>query len=78
LEKVYHDLSGDNKLALEQLFDHFYPRLYNFSRSFLKLEDGIDDILQEVFIKIWQNRNNINSAATFNSYIKLRWLSLIS
>jgi RNA polymerase sigma-70 factor, ECF subfamily len=69
LEKVLQDLSEDNKLALEQLFDHFYPRLYNFSRSFLKLEDGIDDILQEVFIKIWQNRYNINNPTTFNSYI---------
>jgi RNA polymerase sigma-70 factor, ECF subfamily len=69
LEKVLQDMSGGNKLALEQLFDHFYPRLYNFSRAFLKLEDGIDDILQEVFIRIWQNRNNINNAATFNSYI---------
>jgi RNA polymerase sigma-70 factor, ECF subfamily len=52
LEKVLQDLSGDDKIALEQLFDHFYPRLYNFSRSFLKLEDSIDDILQEVFVKI--------------------------
>jgi RNA polymerase sigma-70 factor, ECF subfamily len=54
---------------LEQLFNYFYPRLYNFSKSFLKLEEGIDDIIQEVFLKIWQNRKNIKNTETFNSYI---------
>ena len=29
----------------------------------------IEDILQEVFIKIWQNRNRIKTTATFNAFI---------
>ncbi len=69
LEKILQQLINDDKTALEQLFNYFYPRLYNFSRAFLKLEEGIDDILQEVFLKIWLNRRNIKSADTFNSYI---------
>ncbi len=69
LEKIIQQLISDDKTALEQLFNYFYPRLYNFSRAFLKLEEGIDDILQEVFLKIWVNRRNIKSADTFNSYI---------
>jgi len=69
LEKILQDLAEDDKSALEQLFAYFYPRLYHFSRTFLKLEDGIDDILQEVFIRIWQNRKNIGNPSTFNSYI---------
>jgi RNA polymerase sigma-70 factor, ECF subfamily len=69
LEKILRQLFNDDKTALEELFNYFYPRLYNFSKAFLKLEEGIDDILQEVFLKIWVNRRNINSADTFNSYI---------
>jgi RNA polymerase sigma-70 factor, ECF subfamily len=68
-EKVLVELANDNTKALEKLFDQYYPRLFNFSRSFLKFEDGIDDILQEVFLKIWQNRKNIKNPETFNSYI---------
>ncbi len=45
LEKVIDELALDNQSALEELFNYYYPRLYNFSRSFLKLEDGIDDVL---------------------------------
>ena len=68
-EEVLLELADNNKTALEKIFNHYYPRLYNFSKSFLKLEEGIDDILQEVFIKIWQNRKSIKNFETFNSYI---------
>lgn len=50
LELVLKQLAHDDKTALQRLFNYFYPRLYNFSRTFLKLDEGIDDILQEVFI----------------------------
>jgi RNA polymerase sigma-70 factor (ECF subfamily) len=69
LEKVLNELSKDNDSSLEELFNYYYPRLFNFSKSFLKIEDGIDDILQEVFVKIWQKRKSIKNATTFNSYI---------
>lgn len=69
LDIILKQLSQDDKTALEQLFNNFYPTLYNFSKAFLKLEDGIDDILQEVFLKIWQNRKNIKNTETFSSYI---------
>jgi len=69
LDKIIIDLVKDDESAFEELFDYYYPRLFNFSRSFLKIEEGIDDIIQDVFVKIWQNRKKIKSAATFNSYI---------
>lgn len=69
LNTVLQNLANDDKKALEELFNYYYPRLYQFSKLFLKLEDGIDDILQEVFIKIWNNRANIRSAETFSPFI---------
>jgi len=69
LELVLKQLAHDDKTALQRLFNYFYPRLYNFSRTFLKLDEGIDDILQEVFIRIWENRRNIKTPETFNAYI---------
>lgn len=69
LELILKRLANEDKSALEELFNYYYPRLYYFSKSFLKLEDGIDDILQEVFLKIWQNRKGINRSETFQAYI---------
>ena len=69
LDNSIHKLINGDQSALEELFNYYYPRLYNFSKSFLKIEDGIDDVLQEVFIKIWQNRESIKKTDTFNSYV---------
>lgn len=69
MEIALQKLANNDKKALEELFNHYYPRLYNYSKSFLKLEEGIDDILQDVFIKIWNNRTNIYSSASFNPFI---------
>ena len=54
---------------MEELFNYYYPRLYRFARSFLKIEDGIEDILQEVFIRVWDHRRKIRNTATFNAFI---------
>ena len=69
LEEILARLADNNQAALEELFDYYYPRLYNFSKAFLKLEEGIDDILQEVFVRIWENRRHIKQSYTFESYI---------
>ena len=69
LNRALTELSQSNDSFPEELFNYYYPRLFNFSKSFLKIEDGIDDILQEVFVKIWQGRKRITNPDTFNSYI---------
>lgn len=69
LDKTLKELSKDQETPLEELYDYYYPRLYEFSRSFLKQEQGIDDILQEVFIRIWQHRKKIKDTASFNAFI---------
>lgn len=69
LDTVLSQLAASNPAAIEELYNYYYPRLYNFSKAFLKLEDGIDDILQDVFLRIWQNRDKIKTPSTFNSFI---------
>lgn len=69
LEIVLLQLADSNPAAIEELYNFYYTRLYHFSKIFLKLDEGIDDILQEVFIKIWQNRKRIKTSATFNAFI---------
>ena len=69
LDKTLKQLANDDKNALEKIFNYYYPRLYSFSKTLLKLDEGIEDILQEVFLRIYQNRKNIKSTETFQSYI---------
>ena len=69
LDKTLKQLANDDKNALEKIFNYYYPRLYCFSKTLLKLDEGVEHILQEVFLRIYQNRKNIKSTETFQSYI---------
>lgn len=69
IEDIIHRLKNDDKSPVDELFNYYYPRLYHFSKSILKIDNQIDDILQEVFVKIWLNRHTIGKAETFNAWI---------
>lgn len=69
IENIILRLKDDDKSSVDELFTYYYPRLYQFSKSIVKIETYIDDILQEVFVKLWLNRNKIKNAETFNAYI---------
>lgn len=69
LHKIVKDLRNGDKQALDEIYKFFYPKLYVFAKSFLKVEDDINDILQDVFVKLWLNREKIGKVETFNSYL---------
>ena len=69
LEELLAQLKKDDRSVVDELFLFYYPRLYRFSKSILKMEDQIDDLLQEVFVKIWLNRHKIDRPETFNAFI---------
>ena len=52
--------TGDQK-ALRQLISIYFTRLNDFAKNVVK-DDGISqDIVQEVFVKVWENRAEIES-----------------
>ena len=45
--------------AFELLYRRFYPRLYNFSLKIIGEVSVSQDIVHEVFIKFWENREHL-------------------
>jgi hypothetical protein len=59
---------GDEQ-AFELLFRKFYVRLCAFSNKFLNDPQEAQEISQEVFIRIWEGRDDINPEDSLKSYI---------
>jgi RNA polymerase sigma-70 factor (ECF subfamily) len=59
---------GDHT-AFETIFERYSKQLYQFSFSYLKSEEAAEDIVQEVFIKIWNNRRELKTDTSFQSYL---------
>jgi hypothetical protein len=47
---------NSNQLAFQKLFEHFFPRLNAFSYSIIKNHQRSQEIVQDVFLKVWNNK----------------------
>jgi RNA polymerase sigma-70 factor (ECF subfamily) len=62
-------LKKDNHDSFQKLFDHYSQILFQFSLSYLKSREVAEEVVQEVFIKIWDNRNKLRTDTSFKSYL---------
>ncbi len=60
--------NGDFKL-FEELFRHYYKYLVYFSYKYVKEVQTAEDVVHDVFVKIWNNRKNLDFNLNFKSYI---------
>ena len=72
-DKTHHKLveqirSGD-QYAFEKMFHLHYSRLCVFSNGYLKSLDVARDVVQEVFIKIWDNREEFDITHSLKAYL---------
>lgn len=68
-----HDLiirlkNGDLN-AFDQVYDLYVHRLFYFIFKLLKNEAEADDIVQEVFVKIWESKHQLDDCKQLHSYI---------
>ena len=60
--------SGD-ELAFGRLFEHYKNRIYTIAFKLTKSNIISEEIVQDVFLKIWQKRADLNSIQNFNAYL---------
>ena len=63
------ELSKGNEKAFRSLYDRYRPDVYAYSLSLLKSSANAKEIVQEVFLRIWLNRNTINPDLSFKSFV---------
>jgi len=62
-------LRKGSPFAFELLFERYSQKLYRFSLSYLKSETEAEEIVQDVFLKLWENRNKLRNETSFQSYL---------
>lgn len=54
---------------LESLFKKFQPMLVSFAYNYLKSSEDSKGVVQEVFIAVWNNRENLRLDGNLKSYL---------
>jgi RNA polymerase sigma-70 factor (family 1) len=67
------DISRGDQEAFTLFFHAFRNRVYSFSFSFTRSAEVAEEITQDVFIKVWTNRESLNQIENIDA-----WLSTIT
>jgi len=67
--ELVHLIKSGEKEAYRDLFEKYAPKIYQFSLSYLKNEEDSKELVQEVFIKVWEKREILDSSQNIKSYI---------
>ncbi|GAB3425522.1 RNA polymerase sigma-70 factor [Niabella aquatica] len=59
----------DDQLAFAELYRHYLPGLLSFVDSIVKDRQQAEEIVLEVFTKLWENRKTITEVKSLSSYL---------
>ena len=62
-------IQKDDRIAFYNLYERYSKRLYGFVLRYIKQESDAEEIVQEVFIKIWESRSKIDVYSSFESFL---------
>ena len=55
--------------AFDAIYNKYCHKLHEFVLRYLKQEEDAEEIVQEVFIKIWESRSKIDAYLSFESFL---------
>ncbi|WP_321287369.1 RNA polymerase sigma-70 factor [uncultured Sunxiuqinia sp.] len=55
--------------AFNKLFDLYSSKLYHFSLGYLKSREDSEEVVQDIFCKLWDNRKLIKENHDFKAYL---------
>ena len=58
-EELKLNISRGNEIAFEKLYLHFSVRLLSFASMLLKSKEQAEEVVEDVFVKLWCNRENV-------------------
>jgi len=75
--EVIEQLRDGSKEAFRLMFDEVGPKIYAFALSYLKNEFEAEELLQEVFLKLWEVRSSLDSSRNLKSFLFKICINLI-
>jgi RNA polymerase sigma-70 factor (family 1) len=66
---LLQEVARGNEMVFEQLYGYFYRRLFHFALSMVKVKEAAEEIIEDVYIRIWRQRENITAVRSLKVYL---------
>lgn len=60
---------NDDQTAFQELFRHFFPGMLSFATSYMKNKMMAEEVVEDVFVKLWENRKMLPAIRNLNYYL---------
>jgi RNA polymerase sigma-70 factor, ECF subfamily len=68
-EKLMQEIKADNMFAFDLLYKKYCKRVYKFGYSILKSPEESENLMQDVFLSLWENRHKVEKDSSIKSYV---------
>ena len=68
-DEIIGGLKQDDQRMLKYLFDQHYENLALFAINYVVRKEIAEEIIQELFVRIWENRKTIFITRSFKAYL---------
>ncbi len=68
-KEILFSLSQSNEEALKLLYQQYWQPLFLSAYNVLKDKEACEDIIQEIFIQLWQKRERLNITTSLVAYL---------
>ncbi|MDR2910711.1 MAG: RNA polymerase sigma-70 factor [Bacteroidales bacterium] len=67
--ELVEKLNSGDLVAFDQIFHLYSKRLYGFAFKYLKNKEESEELIQDVFLIIWETRKSIKKDESFKNYL---------
>lgn len=61
-------LKSGNEKAFRQIMDKWYTPLFNFANGYTNNRENAKEVVQDVFLQLWDNRKRLQENSSLNAY----------
>jgi RNA polymerase sigma-70 factor (ECF subfamily) len=69
VSKLTDLIANGNQLAFQKLFDHYRNRVYGIAYKLTQSRNTAEEIVEDVFLKIWIKRADLSAIQNFSAYL---------
>ncbi len=68
-ESILQNIQNGNLQEFEKLFREYYPLLCHYALRFVKDTDQAEEIVQDLFCQLWENRKELKIHTSIKAYL---------
>ncbi len=68
-KQLIRSIKGGDARSFEKLFEKYYDKYFSFACALLHDADAAEDVLQNVFLKIWLGRERLDESRSIENYL---------